>query len=69
MYSYSAADGPKEAAGDTKLTDKQSKVISSTLVSETRNIINSELFNNLGDLDFESRMDDKEVAGGSAGES
>ena len=38
-------------------------MISSALVSETRNIINSDLFGNLGDLDFESRMEDKEEPG------
>ena len=41
------------------LTDKESKDISSALASETRNIINTDLFTNLGDLDFESRMEDK----------
>lgn len=49
--------------GVKNLPDKESKAISSALASETRNIINSDLFNNLGDLEFESKMDDKEEPG------
>lgn len=47
------------SADPVNLTDKESKDISSALASETRNIINTDLFNNLGDLDFESKMEDK----------
>lgn len=46
-------------ASKEELSDLEGKAISSTLASETRNIINSDLFGNLGDLEFESRMEDK----------
>lgn len=59
-----SAGSEDPSATESDITERESKVITTALASETRNIINSDLFGNLGDLEFESKMEDKVEADG-----